>query len=309
MSQFKIALINCYFGKLPWYFPFFLKSCVYNYNIKFYLFTDNPPDISPPDNLEIIYTTLFEVESWAKSKIDINVNISYPYKLCDFKPAYGIIFENYLNGFDFWGHGDLDVVYGNTRLFLTDDILNRYDIISLREEYLTGYFTLYKNSPEINRLYEKSKDYKKVFSDPKHFCFDECNFLFSHLTSSNSIENVESEIESMTHVVKKMSKMGHINAYFDLHAIDDTPGSIEWNCGQLSYKNKYEIMIYHFLKFKKQFILHVPSWVEIPDQFFIEPFYISKYSPISFIGKIQKYFYQIKRNIKLFFCISHTYTV
>ena len=33
----------------------------------------------------------------------------------DLRPAYGVLFEEYLDGYDFWGHCDLDVLFGRIR--------------------------------------------------------------------------------------------------------------------------------------------------------------------------------------------------
>ncbi len=93
-----------------------------------------------------------------------------PYKLCDFRPAYGEIFQEYIKGYDFWGHCDNDQIFGDIRHFITDDILDRYDRI-----LFCGHFTLYKNTPEVNQVYKKVSplSYKTVFSSSKNFCFDE----------------------------------------------------------------------------------------------------------------------------------------
>jgi hypothetical protein len=36
----RIIFLIPYIGKLPWYFPYFLKSCVYNPDIDFKVFSD-----------------------------------------------------------------------------------------------------------------------------------------------------------------------------------------------------------------------------------------------------------------------------
>jgi hypothetical protein len=78
-----------------------------------------------------------------------------------------------LEGSDFWAHGDIDIVYEDIRNFMTDEILNSYDNISSRHDYITGTFCLFKNNQQMNTLFMQSKDYKKVMSSADHFCFDE----------------------------------------------------------------------------------------------------------------------------------------
>ncbi|MBQ1556002.1 MAG: hypothetical protein IIZ79_00005, partial [Aeriscardovia sp.] len=91
--------------------------------------------------------------------------------------AYGEIFEEELRGYDFWGHCDLDLMFGNIRKFLTDDILEEYDKIGDQ-----GHSTLYKNKTDINSLYRTHIDgieeYEHILSSSKNYVFDEqviCN--------------------------------------------------------------------------------------------------------------------------------------
>jgi hypothetical protein len=50
-----------------------------------------------------------------RSFFDFEISLERPYKLCDFRPAFGEIFAEELAGFDFWGHSDLDLIFGQIR--------------------------------------------------------------------------------------------------------------------------------------------------------------------------------------------------
>ena len=63
----------------------------------------------------------------AEKKLGFHVSLDQSYKLCDFKPAYGFLFEEYLQGYQFWGHCDIDTIMGNLSKLLTDELLNQYD--------------------------------------------------------------------------------------------------------------------------------------------------------------------------------------
>jgi hypothetical protein len=39
-EQKSIVILICYFGKLPWYFRYFLHSCKFNTSIDFFLISD-----------------------------------------------------------------------------------------------------------------------------------------------------------------------------------------------------------------------------------------------------------------------------
>lgn len=249
----SIAVLSCWYGPYPWYFPYFIHSCAYNPSVDFIIITDNPQGIpEKPGNVQIIYKTLTEIKKTASQKLGFEVNIEYPYKLCDFKPAYGFIFPEIIKGYDFWGHGDLDIVYGNIRNFMTEEILSNYDIISSRHDYITGTFCLYRNVQKTNEMFMNSKDYKLVFSSSNHFCFDECNFLFKELQNGRSIFDYPDHIQSMTYVVQQAAEECRIKALFDFIIVEGTPGNIKWENGRIIYKGIYECMFYHLIKFKNE---------------------------------------------------------
>jgi len=269
----SIAILTCWYGSYPWYFPYFIHSCNYNPTVDFYIITDNLETIpNKPDNVKIIFKTIEDVKSVATKKMGFEVNIKSPYKLCDFKPTYGYIFSDILEKYDFWGHGDIDIIYGNIRSFLTDDVLSSYDIISTRHDYLSGSFLLYRNEQKINNLFKKSKDYKNVFLSEKHYCFDECNFKHIDLEKGISILDVDCEIESMEHVIRKEMELFTIRVSYDLWVIDGMPGKVKWENGLLTYNNKFEVLLYHLIEYKSNKLSIKDEVKNIPTLFFIDKY-------------------------------------
>jgi len=268
----SIAFIICYFGKVPWYFDYFIHSCKYNPSVDFFIITDNDSfENGLPINVKILYMTLNEVSQLASYKLGFKVNVENPYKLCDFKPAYGFIFSDTLKNYDFWGHCDLDVIFGDIRVFMTKDLLDNHDVISVRSDWLTGCFLLYKNTLKVNTLFLHSKDYQKVFTSFKHYCFDETNFKHVAFTNGKAYHEIESEIESMTHVVKKMEAKNYIKPYFDLHVIEGgSYGKLLWDDGKLIYRNRFEVLLYHLIDFKRHYFPEKTN-LPIPDRFTISP--------------------------------------
>lgn len=145
----KILIIP-YFGKFPNYFQFFLDSCSNNSDFNFIIFTDQKMDkFHISSNIKVVGMSFVELNNLVKDKLKINYPIYSPYKLCDFKPTYGVIFEDYIKGFDFWGYCDVDLVFGKIGNFLTEDLFKKYD------KLLTdGHLTFYKNTKKINFLYK-----------------------------------------------------------------------------------------------------------------------------------------------------------
>ncbi len=165
----RIALIVLYFGKIPNYAELFFHSLQYNPSIDVLLFTDQIVK-KKLKNLIIYRIEFDEIRKLIQNKFDFTIVLDKPYKLCDYRPAYGYIFEDKLINYDFWGHCDIDIILGNIRKFLSEDILNAYDKI-----YQHGHMCLYRNT-KINNMRFMSNvgmDYKKVFTTAVNCVFDE----------------------------------------------------------------------------------------------------------------------------------------
>lgn len=168
----KCCFIISYFGKLPNYFQLFLRTCAFNPDFNWLVFTDDTTPYQYPPNVKWVYQTFDELRKLANSKFDFDIYLEKPYKLCDYKPAFGYIYEDYIRDYMFWGHCDVDTLMGNLGTFLTDDLLACYDKI-----FCLGHLTLYKNTKENNRVFmSKYKGrllYKEVFQSPNIEVFDE----------------------------------------------------------------------------------------------------------------------------------------
>ena len=168
----KIALVIPYFGRFNNYFELFLKSCSKNPTVTWFIFTDDKSQYDYPPNIIVNYMSFNELSDKIQSLYDFEVLLNTPYDLCNFKVAYGEIFKEYLKEYDYWGYCDNDVIFGDIRKFITDNILEKYNKILIR-----GHFTLFKNSNYINSLYRNTIDgeerYKTVFSEPGAHHFDE----------------------------------------------------------------------------------------------------------------------------------------
>lgn len=173
----KILLICPYFGTLPSeYFQLILDSCSNNKTINWLLITDDRTQYEYPDNVKVVYQEWKEFQLFLKEKIKSKLNLSCiinnPYKLCDYKPLFGIIFEQYLRDYDYWGNTDLtDTIYGNLRDYLTPHVLT-FDKIN----YL-GHMTLYRNTDSVNYRVKldlpNGSNIKEILTSDKDFAFDE----------------------------------------------------------------------------------------------------------------------------------------
>jgi hypothetical protein len=267
----SIAVLTCWYGDYPWYLPYFIHSCIHNPTVDFYIITDNIEIIpNKPDNVKIVYKTLAEIKKTASDKLGFEVSIDFAYKLCDIKPAYGFIFPEIIQDYDFWGHGDLDVVYGNIRDFMTEEVLENHDVISTRHDYITGTFCLFRNIEVTNTLFMQSRDYQHIFSSKEYLGFDECSNLFVELWNGMSVLDFTNCLESMTHLVKKAQKEGELRAFFDFIIIEGVTTEVKWDNGKIIYKNEFEGMFYNMLHFKKICKMQTVSY-PIPTVFYFSP--------------------------------------
>lgn len=168
----KIVLIFPYFGILPPQYPAWRATALCNPTIDFLFFTD--ADVEPSDNI-IVHRMLFnDFQQIAQNAFDFPISLNRPYKLCEFKQAYGYILKDYIKEYDFWGYGDLDLVYGDIRTFLTDSVLEYKFILGW------GHLTLLHNDEDSTTYFMKPvagyQSYQDAFTTTKITYFDEYGY-------------------------------------------------------------------------------------------------------------------------------------
>lgn len=166
----RVVLILAYFGKFPNYFHLFLQSCYNNPNVDFIFFTDN--NYQSQHNVTFVHYQWAEFVNFIQTKFDFNIRLDNPYKLCDFKPAYGYIFEDIIQNYEYWGYCDCDLIFGDLSL------LNPY----LEEKHerigVWAHLMIYKNNYDVNRWFINLHDYKvpsfqEIIQNPQCQFFDE----------------------------------------------------------------------------------------------------------------------------------------
>lgn len=161
-----------YFGKFNSYFQLFLNSCKHNPEFDWLIFTDDKTKYNYPDNVMIHYITFDEIKDMIQKKFDFEINLYHPYKLCDFRTAYGYIFESYIRQYPFWGYCDTDLIWGQLKNFIKQEDYLEYDKIGI-----FGHGTLIRNKEEICRAFmhplEGCLNYHDIFTSPNNHSFDE----------------------------------------------------------------------------------------------------------------------------------------
>lgn len=168
-----IAFVIPYFGKLPPMFPLWLASCRQNPSVDFLLFTDDRTAYDYPENVRVEYTTFEAVRQLLQDCFDFPIALTTPYKLCDYKPVYGKAFARWLEGYDFWGHCDIDLVWGDIRHFFTEELLAAHERILWQ-----GHCSVYRNCQSVNSYYRTldprgCMDWRTVYTTEANQSFDE----------------------------------------------------------------------------------------------------------------------------------------
>jgi hypothetical protein len=107
--------------------------------------------------------------------LKINFSPKGPYKLCDVKPAYGFIHDKEIRDYDYFGFGDIDVIYGNIRKFMDDNILT-HNLISTHYNRISGHFTLLKNTEDMRNAFRRINNWQALLETPEHLGIDESKF-------------------------------------------------------------------------------------------------------------------------------------
>ena len=175
MNKNKIAIVVAYFGKFPNYFPLWLKSCGSNPNIDVIIVTDQKVDVSYA-NIFVKELELSDLQERATKVLGFEAALNHPYKCCDYKPLYGVLFADFLEGYDYWGHCDVDLIFGDLQHFF-----EKYDLYSYDRFGVLGHLSLYKNNDLMNNSYktpDEVVDYKKVYTTDDNCIFDELGGVY-----------------------------------------------------------------------------------------------------------------------------------
>jgi hypothetical protein len=247
----SILLIVVYFGRWPIWFPAFLITCERNASINWLIFSDCEAPPSAPLNVQFVKSTLDEIRGLAEEKIKIKVSIPNNRKLCDIRPAYPVIFDDYIQNYDFWGYCDIDVMWGDIRSFYDKTTLKKYDVISSRKGRMAGHLSIIRNIPKTSRAFEEYQEYKDIMESPDHHWFDEKGFS----------DVIERKIErDGLRVLWDKYRVNFVEAPDELPSILSWLDRYKWNDGKLysTCENNREIMYLHFMNWKNSL-----SWCSI----------------------------------------------
>ncbi len=256
----SIILILPYFGKWPVWFDAFLVSVKANPTVHWLCPTDCELPDKYPDNIQFLPTDLQTLNNHVNRVVDAQVPLN-PRKFCDLKPAYGAIFYEEIKYYDFWGFCDMDIIWGDIRKFITEDLLQHYDVISSRREAISGHFNLFRNTPELLEYYKTVPNYRFLFEQSQFMWFDE-EKLTNHIKHEAAAGRLYFNVKWDTILCnQERDRDSHQEYYLDRWL---------WQDGKvLNTKTKQEVMYLHFINWKRTMKRSEVTYSDQPDRFYI----------------------------------------
>jgi hypothetical protein len=182
----SICIVIPYFGKWPIWMPYYLETCRFNSTVNWVFYTDCGTPQNLPSNIKIIDISYRDYCDLVSRKLGIDFHPQNPYKLCDIKPLLGYIHADELQRLDFWGFGDIDLIYGDLRAYFNQTRLGRKDLFSTHARRISGHLCLIRNTDEMRTAFQRVRNWKYLISKPDHVAFDEKAFSKVFLRHKNS---------------------------------------------------------------------------------------------------------------------------
>lgn len=147
MAIMKKIMIAPYFGPLPAWFE------------KFRL----------PKGYDLLLDTDSEAfKKRVKEKLGIDCPITPGTgKSNDLRCAFGLLYEEEIKNYDYWGTVDFDMVFSdNIDEWFPDEVLITLDVWSNHNTYVCGPWTMFRNNHQVCHLFKEFSEWKEKMTDP-----------------------------------------------------------------------------------------------------------------------------------------------
>lgn len=141
-------------------------------------------------------------------------------KIHDYRAAFGELYAEAIEDYEWWGHTDFDCVFGRVDRFYNDQTLAELDIAADCDDYLCGPWTLYR--PKLASAFRQHAGWEEILEDP---------------TTSGWVE------DRFTYLVNRMSLRIE---YKQRHAFGDPQFLRREKSGALMHFGVKEIPFFHF---------------------------------------------------------------
>lgn len=252
----SIGIVIPYFGKWPNWMDFFLVSCEANPTIDWFLLGDHQPAAALPPNVSFRAISWQDYKDHVSQKLGIHFSAENPYKLCDLKPAFGRIHDDILSGYDFFGFGDVDIIYGDIRNFYTPKLLYKFKLLSTHYYGVSGHLCLIRNEAPWVDAFKRVPGWQSVFEDTKNHVFDEWAFSKVFLRGGGQPKPLR-WLRNRYNIFHRLAyfKEQHVTPvgfYVEPRDQQAPPERYRWIKGKLcsAYSDNTEYIYLHFMNWK-----------------------------------------------------------
>lgn len=181
-NLYRILFIVPYFGEWPEWMELHLDSIKRNPTIDFLFITDCETSVlSEIKNVRVQKSAFETYIHRFKKVLDKELDIPNPYKLCDLRPLFGLIHNDIIKNYDFYGWTDMDILFGNIREFYTDAILSKYDVLSTHAHTISGHMALFRNNRKNREMYKNIYDWEGALQNAEFVGIDEHGITNAYL--------------------------------------------------------------------------------------------------------------------------------
>lgn len=126
-----------------------------------------------------------------KKRVKEKLGIEFPGergsgKVHDYRCALGFLYQEDIKDYDYWGTIDFDMCFGEVNKWFPDEMISQYDVVSNHGTYVSGPFSLYKNTQKVNGLFFKAENCREYFIRPESNAWVEN--AFSRLLESSGLK-------------------------------------------------------------------------------------------------------------------------
>src|SRR3954470_787124 len=232
----QALLILPYFGSFGPWFPLYLHTLARQHTLDLLLLSDAVPPALPP-NARRVEMTLDRLRDLATAKRGTRVRLYRGRNICDLRPAYGLVFEEFTVGYSYWAFGDEDVLYGDLDRMLAPHLDGTHDLVVPGANGKSGHMTLLKNDARTNELAMKDPAFKDVLESVEHWAYDETSW------------RRHAEISSFHKIVKQAEARGELSIKWGIPRISGVPARGRWYAydGRTVHEdNGRELLYYHW---------------------------------------------------------------
>ena len=259
----RIVKLIPFYGSWPIFMHLYLESCRRNPSLAVTFVTDLAPFPGSPPNVTYVPLSLEQLKARIVALLGVSVPSIAPYKLCDFRPAYGVIFADIIADAEFWAYGDNDMILGDVETFITPRLLAAHDVLSFKKGHLQGPFTIYRNTPAVNNLFREGGEFKRVFSNAAYLSFDEFGPGVFYTKVRRPEDVIACPSDNISVIAFKQALQGRLRVYTQQLGKEDLrhTEALAYRDGRLvDVRTGGEYLFYHWVLEKRALWFRYAPW-------------------------------------------------